>query len=234
MNKIYIEKSFSEFNYKKKDSIIAILVYIYILVLTCLFGIYIYKSNINIYLSSFFKNKNLYKIIIQLPILILEIIPILLILKKSNHSLSSIGIFFENIKKQILLGIVFAVPFIITSIYINKYSIINFTLYSIVYQLIFTSLIEEIIFRGFIQSRLKGIIHNTILRTLVVGIMFGFLHLPFQLISNSAPLAELLLPLLISILTKTGMHVYYSFVYYKSNNLLAPIITHTIKNLVLI
>lgn len=231
------KNNYSEINYTKADAISAILIYIYILVLTYLFGIFIYKTSINNYMLNFFKNKDLYKIIIQLPILTLEILPILLILKKLNQPLTSIGIYLKTIKKPILLGVLFSIPFFVNSIY-NPPSILHTNAYTfilvIIYQLVFTALSEEIIFRGFIQSRLKGIIYNNILRILVVGVMFGLAHIPLLIISSDVSLLSLIEIILISIIKRTIMHIYFTFIYYKSNNLISPIIAHAINNILLL
>lgn len=224
-----------EISYTKQDGIFSVLIYIYILVLAYLFGLFIYKSTLNNYLCNFFKNKDIYKIIIQIPVNVFQLLPIFLLIKIKNQPLISVGLSLKGILKQFLLGLLFSIPFIIIYIFLllnNKtYFTMESFIFTLIYQLIFTSLIEEIIFRGFIQSRITGLINNKPLSILTVGIMFGLAHWPFQLISNNKPLSEIIIPMLFSLLIRIVMHIYLNFIYQKSNNLIAPIITHTIKNI---
>lgn len=234
MNKIFIVENYNKIQYAKKDAKLAIFIYMYYLLVTYIFGLLVYKCNINgDVVVDIFNNKSLYKEISKLLVGILQIIPIFVILKKSNQPLLSIGISFRNLKIPILLGVIFSIPSILMNIrdfsniyFSNEYFITPFI------SLTITSIIEEIVFRGYIQGRLNGIINNSLVRTVIVGILFGITHLPFAILGSDIPLSSFIIPLILSVIKRAGFHVYFAFIYYKSNNLISTIITHTIINFI--
>jgi len=108
---------------------------------------------------------------------------------------------------------------------------------------------EEILFRGYIQTRAYGVIKNTYLAIFIVGLMFAILHMP-SLIFWSALYADIPLTPFSSYLTAVAnyfsvhfasflamfafyiiMHITFYWSYMKFNNIATPIIIHFLLNL---
>nr|WP_306796795.1 CPBP family intramembrane glutamic endopeptidase [Clostridium sp. YIM B02551] len=165
-----------------------------------------------------------------------ELIPLYILLKKFNNSLKSVGINFSNILMDCIKGILFFIPiiFIYTFCFRLKYSI-NFNLTLIIdtfILLVQVALVEEIIFRGYLQSRISCLIKNKFLSIFLVSLMFALIHLcqyiPFPNIDRF-----LVTSLIIQSATYCISHFYYTFICAKSNSIFASTITHFLKDLLL-
>ena len=219
--------------YDLKDGICAISIFLYIFILTYLFFLFIYKSNLNRIMMESFNNEYLYKFIIKTIIAILQVFPIFVIIYSRMQSLISIGIHKYDLLKSIYIGILFSIPLIlikIPGVQINNFTVSIYIL-NIIEQLILTALFEELIFRGFIQSRIRGIIKNKLFSIILVGIMFGVVHIPSIIVSNKGNFINLIIPICISILWRMCMHIYFNYAYTKNNSLVSSTIPHAINNI---
>lgn len=226
------------YEFTKNDGVYAVLIFFYIIALSYLFGLFVYKSNMNKELVRFFPNKQMYKFLIQLPVTVLELAPIFFILHLKNQPLKSIGINAKRLLRQIILGILFSVPLILIKIPIgtntlNHYSVFEY-IWIFLYQFALIALVEEILFRGFIQTRMHGIIKNKIFSVIIVGIIFGIAHIPFQLIVYTGSIGDFLIQSSISIVFRASIHIYFNYIYERDNNILAPTITHAINNILVV
>ena len=106
---------------------------------------------------------------------------------------------------------------------------------------------EEVLFRGYIQTRVYGVIKNGWLAILTAGVMFAVLHFPLP-IYRTAVMDGILISSLSSYISAVGnffanyftyqififhvtMHVIFYYLYRKYNNLSAPVIVHFLLNL---
>lgn len=117
---------------------------------------------------------------------VLALVPIGIVLLR-KQKLSSLGLTGGKIKQAVLfsgvLGVLFLaiggiLPGVLAGAELNQLTVI---LYNIFYYFIIIGLVEEIAFRGFIQTRIYGLIKNDIAAVLVTAVMFALMHIPFQM-----------------------------------------------------
>ena len=97
--------------------------------------------------------------------------------------------------------------------------------------LIEIALVEEIIFRAFIQQRLNGLIRNKYINLLVVAFVFGSVHIPFMLAQSNLTFVQVF----ISVIPKMVMHIYFVGIYKAGNNsVLSATIVHGVNNFIAI
>ena len=182
----------------------------------------------------YFNNRLLARFLFSIPLCILQIFPICIILRIRNQNLKSIGFIKNNLLKQFILGIIFSIPLISVTIVINyisgiKLNFESISIWSFLYMFVNIALPEEIIFRGFIPSRLGTLIKNKYLNILCVSFIFGVIHIPFMLAQYKFTTIELI----IAIIPKSLYHIYFSYLYKLSDNsILSPTIAHALNNLI--
>jgi membrane protease YdiL (CAAX protease family) len=96
----------------------------------------------------------------------------------------------------------------------------NQALYNIFYYFIIISLTEEVIFRGYIQTRLYGLIKNDNLVVFVTGFLCYTMHLPYQVPVNGMQIN------LINMVFMVAMHFMMNFIYRRYNSLAGPTVFH--------
>ena len=163
--------------------------------------------------------------------------PIFVWIKIRNQSLKSLGIRKDKILKSILLGILFAIPFItlpiIRAAHLNMHIInSNHLLWSFLYYLLAIGFVEELIFRAFIQTRIQGLIKTKWISILVVAIMFSSMHIPFQMLKSTIPIYKFVPMYSISLIYQSFMHLYLLYLYKKDNNIISVSITHLLLNFI--
>lgn len=97
-----------------------------------------------------------------------------------------------------------------------------------IYYFVFVALMEEIIVRGYIGTRLYGYLRNKGLSILIVGLMFSFEHIPFQLMITQMNLLEYIIMNWYDLLRVTIFHFWFQWLYSKYNSIIAPTIFHFI------
>ena len=96
--------------------------------------------------------------------------------------------------------------------------------------LIEIAFVEEVIFRGYVQQRLRGLIKNRYLNLLIVSFMFGIIHLPFTLIQFDN---ITFLQVFLSTMPRMIMHIYFVGVFKAGDNsILSSTIVHGINNFI--
>ncbi len=235
----YINRLFSvnfdnETKMSKLDGILAIIYYLYYNIIIYLFGLIFLKTDLPYKFSIYFSNKFLYKFIFYIPISILSILPIIIILWYRKQKFKTIGIKFNKLLQSLLIGVIGGIPFILPYILgffkHNKHFQYNpfDTFWYFLYFFICIALVEEISFRGFIQTRIQGLIKNKWLSIFVVGIMFGFMHIPFQMIKANMSFIEFVSLDKYHLITTALIHVYLVYLYTRNNNILSSTISHTL------
>ena len=219
-------KSNNEYNdnlkkYDKKDGMLAILLFAIIIIMYALLGI-LYKNN------SFIKDN--IKIIGCLFNLLLIIVTILFV-KLRKQGLETIGLK-GRWKLSIILGGVLSLFYFYCNCLdhlINGEKLISITsiLFLMVYFLL-VAICEEFVFRGFIGTRLNGLIKNKYIVIIVTGILFVVMHFPYRMTAANMSLSDFDIGWLINLFI---FQLIMSFIYMKTNSIYGSIIPHWISDL---
>lgn len=102
----------------------------------------------------------------------------------------------------------------------------------IIYYLIFIAFMEELVFRGYIGTRLYGFFKNKSLSIAVVGIMFTLSHIPFQIMVSQMSLLEFISVNFSNLLNNFIHHLIRQWLYSKYNSIIAPTFLHFIENFI--
>ena len=206
--------------YSKKDGIKAIILFVIAMIIPCVFdGLPAWTT-----LS--------YGAIcaIKLIGIIVGIVVCLLFVITSKQPIKSIGIHKGNLGKTIVWGICGGVILIalkgifsycmgwrnINLMVMRLYPLLSFS---------FGAIQEEIVFRGYIQTRLKGLIKNDALILMIVAIMFLLVHYPVMwMVGGYLPLDRVIWLVILSFVC--------GVVYKKTDNVWSAIIVHLLYNLV--
>ena len=223
---IKVIKSNNEYNdnlkkYGKKDGMFAILLFAIVIIMYALLGI-LYKNN------SFIKDN--IKIIGCLFNLLLIIITILFV-KLRKQGLDTIGLK-GRWKLSIILGGLLSLFYFYCNCLdhlINGEKLISITsiLFLVIYFLL-VAVSEELVFRGFIGTRLNGLIKNKYIVIIVTGILFVVMHLPYRMLAYNMLLSDLNIGWIINLFI---FHFIMSFIYMKTNSIYGSIIPHWISDL---
>lgn len=205
--------------YNKLDGIIAVVYYVFLLIAYYVSGVIYAKSNI--YLAN------------QLSQVLVIFIILILIIRKQR--IETIGFSKNNIKKSLILGVVSAcVVFLINFIpnFLKGNELLPFSqlLSSFIFYLFVIALTEEIIFRGYIQTRIYGIIKKPSYAILLTAFMFMVMHIPFQMGIAQMDFTTFVANNYITLIFQFSWHIVFNFMYTKYNSIIAPTIFHTVMN----
>ncbi len=197
--------------YKEKSKIyflISIIYWLVYMISLLLMGI-LYKKGINYY-------NIIYWTISGIGILIV-------IIKDKN--VINLGFTKEKLKANLIISfVIIAIAFII-SIIVGKYSILRLVKGSL-YYLFYISLLEEILFRGFIQNYLFGLKCNKYLVFLIGALMFSLTHLPFQMYVNNNISLTYIIEALPQLIFTFIFHLIMCFITYKRKDITIPTSLH--------
>lgn len=221
-----IIKSNKEYNdnikkYDKKDGMLAILLFVITIIMYALLGI-LYKNN------SFIKDN--IKIIGCLFNFLLIIVTIIFV-KLRKQGLETIGLK-GKWKLSIILGGVLSLFYFYCNCLdhlINGEKLISITsiLFLMIYFLL-VSVCEELVFRGYIGTRLNGLIKNKYIVIIVTGLLFVVMHFPYRMTAANMSLSDFDIGWLINLFI---FHLIMSFIYMKTNSIYGSIIPHWISDL---
>lgn len=202
--------------YGKKDGIFALIMYALVMVLYyCMGAVYASK---NLYLG--------YQVNIGLVLLCIGLVV------ARKQPLKSIGISKKNLKTSLILG---AIPSILllTVMLIagllggDHFETASNLLLSFLKFLFIIGFVEEIIFRGYIQTRIYGLIKKPIAAILITAVFFMLMHIPFQMGRAQMGVFEYITTNYISLLFTFAWHIVFNFMYSKYNSIAAPTLFHT-------
>ncbi len=218
------------------DGLLSIAYFLFYMIILFLFGLLIFKTDIFTRFN-YFENRNLNRFIFYIPISLITILPAIVIAFLRRQGLASIGIKKNNMLKSILLGILFAIPLILPTIFIGiskgyDFANIEDIIWEFLYYLLCIGFVEELVFRGFIQTRIRGLIKNKKLSVVIVGLMFGFLHIPFQMLKANMSILQFIQQDIVHLITTVILHIYFVYIYERDDNIIAPTITHTLINFI--
>lgn len=166
---------------------------------------------------------------------ILIIISTILLVKVRKEKLCSIGLYGGKWKQSCVIGAILAFILFFNNClshiiggadFIEIKEIIRLVIYFFM-----VALCEEIVFRGYIGTRLYGLIKNQYLVILVTGILFIVMHFPYRMIAYGMTIADLTIYNVGWILDLFLTHIVLSLIYVKTNSLYGSIIPHWMSNL---
>lgn len=160
----------------------------------------------------------------------------ILIVLFRKQKLSSLGITKYKLKSSLVLGSFLGIIFlvfngIIISLFSNsRFSTFNI-LYNVFYFFVIIGFVEELIFRGFIQTRIYGIIKNDFWAITLTGIMFSLSHIPFQMSMANMGAYQYFTENKIQFVVFFAWHIILNFLYKKYNSVYTGTVFHGFINL---
>ena len=221
--------------YNKVDGILAIAYLLYMVAFLVLSGLFLFRSSWGNQLFSWIKTIPISKILLYIPFVLIEAGPVFIILKCRKQSLKSIGLKKEKILKCILLGVLFAVLPTLWNMSALKFgNLLNLpdALLTFVYLFFEIAFVEEVIFRGFIQTRIQGLIRSKWFSIILVGLMFSLMHIPFYAVEYNVSFAQRFQSDILHLAICFLMHIYYVYLYTRDNNILAPVVAHALVDFI--
>lgn len=229
--KVQFDDSVKEYN--KVDGILAIAYFVYILLFTIFFGLFVFHTNCmeQLFIKSGISSRRAFRFVLYLLVVPIEIGPVFIILKCRKQSVKSIGLKKEKILKCILLGVLFSIPPLLSNVLsmkIGRLLGVTDAFWTFAYFFFEIALVEEIVFRGFIQTRIQGLIRSKWLSIILVGVMFSSMHIPFPVIEYNFSVIYYVQLAAFHLLFAFLIHIYFVYLYTRDNNILAPVVAHAI------
>lgn len=155
---------------------------------------------------------------------IIAIIGILIVITKDKNIIN-LGFTKEKIKMNIIISFLIIIITFVISVIAGKYPILRLIRGSL-YYLFYVSLLEEILFRGFIQNYLCGLKCNKYVIFIMGALLFSLIHLPFQMYVNNNVSLNYILEALPQLLFCFVFHLIMCFITYKRKDITIPIALH--------
>lgn len=159
----------------------------------------------------------------------------ILFIKIKKERLISIGLYKGKWKQSCLIGLVLAAVLFFNNCLSHIMNGASFIPAKDIFELAIYYFIvascEEIVFRGYIGTRLYGLIKNQYLVIIVSGILFVIMHFPYRMIAYSMTISDLTIYNIGWIFDLFITHCILSFIYLRTNSLYGAIIPHWISNL---
>lgn len=158
----------------------------------------------------------------------------ILFIKLNKQTLNTIGISKGKRKISIVIGIILALFLFYNNclshlISGSKLISIPKILILLIYYLL-VAICEEIVFRGYIGTRIYGLIKKRWLAVFAVGILFIIMHFPYRMIAYGMTLSDLTVKNFSWIIDLFITHLVFNFIYLKTNSLYGAIIPHWMSN----
>lgn len=165
----------------------------------------------------------------------LIIIITMIFIKSNKQNIETIGLYKGKWKNSIIMGIILA-SFLF---YTNCLSDLISGSHLIALKEILILLVcylsgavcEEIVFRGYIGTRIYGLIKKRWLAVIIVGLLFIIIHFPYRMIAYGMTLSDLTIKKFSWIIDLFITHIVLNFIYLKTNSLYGAIIPHWMSNL---
>jgi uncharacterized protein len=159
--------------------------------------------------------------------LILLLLFVFMKFEKNGNILLSIGLSRKNSIKSIILGLCISVPFIIIKIVLVHFkndSTSALNIQEFMYYLVCVGFVEEVIYRGYLQSRIEVLFRKKWVSVLCCGILFYIAHISHDIINGQMNIISILLRFMLILV----MHIVFLVLYKRSKNLGGSIVLHTI------
>ncbi|GAA0720665.1 hypothetical protein GCM10008905_10100 [Clostridium malenominatum] len=224
--------------YTNKDGYIAIGLYLYNIILITITTIFSLQKQLFFYFSPYFKSIELVRLVAYLPIPLLQLIPLFILLKYKKQSVRSVGLKPEKIFKQIIIGVLFSIPFMLIIMFFSRlhgrrlvYN--NHLIWIFIRQFIAVALVEEVIFRGYIQTRIQGLIKGKWKSIIIVALMFSFAHISSRMIRDNIGFFKYISSNIAYLKNLCIFHVYFVYLYTRNNNVISSTVFHGLNNFII-
>ncbi len=192
----------------KSYALIAVIYFIFYMFSFLLMGV-LFKNNVSWYYLIYW---------------FLFAVAIVIVLFK-DKKVENLGITKDNLFKNTMISISIIVVSFIIGIFISDLSITKI-LKALLYFLFYVSMVEEVVFRGFIQNYLFGLKINKKLIFIIGGIFFSLIHLPFQMYVNNMVSINYILTALPQLIFTFIFHFIMCYITYKRKDITIPIALH--------
>ena len=209
--------------YGKKDGLKALITYFFIMG-SAFFQGWIYTTDANVSVLNASQ--------ICIPLILTVIFFCFFYFSKENTR--SIGITSDNLKNSLVLGFIggFALLAIQTALFMAQGKSVSFTNPILLNWVIFlfAAFEEEILFRGYIQTRLFGLINNELGVSIINSIFFMSIHYPVRwVVSGTISFDVLPVVYIVSLL---ALHFFCDAVYKRTDCIWGSVLLHIIYNAV--
>jgi membrane protease YdiL (CAAX protease family) len=157
------------------------------------------------------------------------------LLRFRGHSWDTVGLSRQNMQQSTRAGLLLSL-LLITSVWlIGRWNStppdFNLTMitFGVPFYLGVIGFTEEIVFRGYLTTRLAGIGRRRV-GVVAAGLIFGLSHLPFQLAQTTLPLGTFLAQIWPNLVIPFCWHFVFWALYKRWNNLAAPVLFHFALN----
>lgn len=152
-----------------------------------------------------------------------------------RQTLQSIGLGKQNLKKSVIAGIALGLGVLLINLIPGlldqrKLHSPGSLAAGFLYYFFVIALTEEIVFRGYIQTRIQGLIKNPVSATLFSALLFLLSHIPYQLAASGKALLPFLSEHLITLGFTFLWHLVFTFLYARYRSLAAPTLFHAFLN----
>lgn len=148
-----------------------------------------------------------------------------LIVVIKDKSVICLGFTKEKIKTNLLVaGVIIAASIVFAFLYADRS--VAVIVRAVFYYLLYIALLEEIIFRGFLQSYLFGLPVNTKIIHIIGAVMFALMHLPFQMFVNNMLSLSYVVVAMPQLIFTFVFHLVMCFITYKRKDILIPTALH--------
>lgn len=209
--------------YEKVDGVKAILLYCLIMC-SAFFQGWLYTTNATVFMLNSSQ--------IWIPLILVAVFFCFFYFGKEN--ISSIGINSDNICNSIMLG--FAGGFLLlavqTALFMAQGKSILFASPQLLSWVIFlfAAFEEEVLFRGYIQTRLSGLINSQWIVGIINAVLFLSIHYPVKWVVSGTLSLDVLSVVYVVLLL--ALHFFCDAVYKKTNCLWGAVMLHIIYNAV--
>ncbi|MFD1774939.1 CPBP family intramembrane glutamic endopeptidase [Paenibacillus rhizophilus] len=220
-----------------REGITALLYFVYVNVIYYLLGLF-YKSQWMDQLTTAFPDKDWMRLAFTVPAVVLQLVPLFIILKLRGETWGSIGIKRSKIVLSIIIGLIAVLPFrwipIANWMFHGKsLPLDGGAVLGFLYYLALIALPEELIFRGYIQTRIMGLIPSKFVAILTTGVLFAITHVPFQMAVLNLNYAGYIAQTYMHLIIILGLHLYFTYIYTRTNNIAGSALCHALIDFII-
>ena len=146
-----------------------------------------------------------------------------------DKDITHLGFTKEKLKINLIISFVIIILTFFISVFLQKYPIPQLIKKSL-YYLFYIGLIEEVLFRGFIQNYLFGLQCNKFIVFTIGGLLFSLMHLPFQMIIHNNVSLGYILKAYPQLIDTFIFHLVMCFITYKRKDITIPTALHYVVN----
>lgn len=157
------------------------------------------------------------------------------LVKIKGESLASVGLFGGNWKKSVgfggFLAAIYFVNNCLSHILAGASLVPVKDIFVLTVYYFLVSFSEEIVFRGYIATRLYGFIKNKYFAWVLTGILFVLMHFPYRMIAYDMSIMDLTVGNIRWIVDLFVTHTLFTFISKKTNSLWGAVLPHWMSNL---